>query len=227
VCGWEAGEKVGFEIPEDTHTWTDVVTHSAPRPTTEASVTFSPLGFASMAGLFVAAALTRFTALAPGELWFDDAWTGLAARSPDPVSAMLTGLTSPGFTFLQWFVAWPFGVSPLASQLLPFLMGIIVPPVGYMVARVFGLSRWAALLTGGLLLASPVLVTYSTRVKPFTSEAVMALVILWAGVRVIRDPASRARWALLVGVAVSAVVFSGTLALVGAAAVAAGVLIVT
>jgi len=178
----------------------------------------------AVSGLVLGAAALRLGPLGPSSLWFDDAWVGLAVRAATPFEVALTGLTSPGFAFLLATVAAPFGTSTLAAQLLPFAAGVAAPFAGWWLARSLGLGRGPALLVGTLLVVSPVLVTYSTRVKPYSIEALLALGILALGFSTLARPSSRRRWAVLAGLCIVATVVSSVLALVGAAALAAGLL---
>ncbi len=177
---------------------------------------------AAVLALGVGAALLAAPALSPPALWFDDAWVGLAARASTAGETALAGLTSPGFALLVALVTLPFGTSPLAAQLLPFAAGVLLPPTGWAAARAVGLGRGAALLVGALLLASPVLTTYATRVKPYTLEALLVTLLLVAGWRLVDRPDLDSRWFAASGLAVASIIVSSVTALAAAAALGAG-----
>ena len=173
-------------------------------------------------GLLAASVVVRAGALGPSSLWLDDAWVALATRADGVGEVIMVGNTAPGFVALVALVAGVAGFSELGAQLVPFAVGVLGAPVLYLLARRLGLSMTAALVGAGLLATSPNHVAYSTRVKPFTADALGAVAVLVAGWRVVERPAASRRWTSLAAVSVVTVVISAAAAVTVAAAFVAG-----
>lgn len=171
------------------------------------------------------AAVLRWAALAPDSLWLDDAWAALAHRAGSLREVALTGLTSVGFqgVLKAWFSL--VGFSELRAQAIPFLAGLAAPGMLHLVLhRSARLPRSAAAVGGALLVVSPVLSIYSTRVKPFTLDAVLVIALLWTGIRLWRSCGGRGDWMLHTGVALVGTVLSAVTAVAATGGFAAGVL---
>lgn len=182
--------------------------------------------------LALVAALVRLPALGPSSLWLDDAWVALVARADGPADVWRVAVTAPGHTVALATWLRTVGFSETAAQLPAFAAGALGPAVAFVVARRLGRSRPAALLAGALLLSAPVHVAMSGRVKPYTLDAVLSLLVVagaWALVTRIRaarggdDPAGPATrtWAVAVGAGAVAVMVSAALAPMVAGAVLA------
>ncbi len=175
------------------------------------------------AALAIVAAIWQAGPLGPSTLWFDDSWVGVVARVDKPLDAARMGLTSPGFNVGVW-LATRLGTSPSAAQALPYLAGVACPPLTYLVGRRIGLSAVAAGLAGVILLASPIQLTYASRVKPYSTEALLALVVIASAWRVVERPSSGRRWAALGVAGAAGILVSSVLAVVTASAFAAALL---
>lgn len=155
-------------------------------------------------------------------LWLDDSWQALVHRADAWTELVEVSATSPGFALAlkAWFIV--FGFSEVVAQTLPLILGVAWVPGMYLVVRWAGSSRPAALLIGAMAASSPVHATYSTRVKQFTTDALLStglLVVAWA---ILRDGQVRRRQVRLVLVAVvAAIVASGSVAPVAGGAVLA------
>jgi hypothetical protein len=88
------------------------------------------------------------------------------------------------------------------------VLGVLAPVLVFLVALERRLPWYAALLGGVLMAAAPAHIIYSSRLKQYTGEAVVATLLLWAGWRTVDRPASWPRWLTLAGVGVVAAVFS-------------------
>ncbi len=172
--------------------------------------------------LVATGALLRAPALAPSSLWLDDAWLALAGKADGLGELFTVGVTAPGFTAALAAVVSVSGFSSLSAQALPFALGVAVAPVLYLGARRLGLGRGAALVGAALMLAAPIHVVYSGRVKPFTADAVLAVLVLLSGWRVVQDAGDRRRWWWLTLVAVGGVMVSAAVATSVAGAYLAG-----
>ena len=184
-----------------------------------------PLGAADAGvalALLVLSVVVRAGGLGPSSLWLDDAWVALATRAEGIGEVVMVGSTAPGFVALVALVAGLAGSSELGAQLVPFAFGVVAAPALYLLARRLGLSVAAAVVGAGLLATSPNHVAYSTRVKPFTADALAAVAVLVAGWRVVERPARPRPWTWLAGVSVVAVVISAASAVTVAAAFVAG-----
>lgn len=116
----------------------------------------------------------------PTNGWFlDDAWQAVAALAPIG-QLPTTGQTQPGFTFLQAIVTRVAGTGDLALVSIPLLAGLIGPPALYVVLRRCSISLPVAALTATVLVASPIHIHASWRLKAYTTElvVVLALVVL-------------------------------------------------
>jgi len=137
--------------------------------------------------------------LGPQSLYRDDAWQVLIARQRNWADVARFGVTAPGFGLLlsAWLAAS--GFSEAAAQVPSLVAGALGPPGLYLLARTIGLSRLAALLAGLLLAVTSSQVVESARVKPFTLDALFAIILSALVLAVLRDPARRGRWLALAG----------------------------
>jgi hypothetical protein len=160
----------------------------------------------------------RVPALGPSSLWLDDAWQALTARTDDP---LVTGLTAPGWSALLDAVLAVFGpTSTLAAQALPFTFGVIAVPLAFAAARILRLAPGPALVAATVLAVSPMAVAMSTRVKPYTADIALSLVVLAVG-WVVSQRATRRAGLVLAATSAGAVVVSAAVltSVVGAWAV--------
>jgi len=168
------------------------------------------------------AAVLRAGPLGPSSLWLDDAWVALLSRADRAGDLWTMGFTFPGFAVLLrgWFAI--VGFSETTAQVLPFAFGFAGPAALWFVCVRRGLSVGASLIAAGLLVASPVLVEYSTRVKSYTLDALLAVVLLGLGWWLVERPRSARRWAVAVVVTAAATVMSAAVAPYAAGIVVGG-----
>lgn len=180
-------------------------------------------GDAAVVVLLVGLALAlRWPALSPSSLWLDDAWKSLVVHADGLEDLRLITLTAPGFTALLWGWLALVGFSELAAQMPALLAGLAAPPLLYAGGVSLGWPRWAAGVAGLLVAVAPGHITYSTRVRQFTLEALLAVALLWLGWRLVDDPGSRRRWAAYALAAAGAMAVSSGVGPVVAGGVLAG-----
>ena len=138
--------------------------------------------------------MLRLNALGPSSLWIDDAWATLVIKAHTVHDVLLVAVTAPGFAVLLKGWLAMVGFSELKAQLLPFIVGVATPPLLYIVLRRGGVGRLGAALGALVLVGSLVHMTYSTRVKEYTLDGFVAVVVLTASWWLIRCAENSRRW---------------------------------
>ena len=123
----------------------------------------------------------RQRALAPRSLWLDDAWPALVDKVPWRQVGVV-GLTSPGFSVVLKVWLQVVGFSSLRAQVPAFVCGVIGPVALYFLARRMRLSGTAAFVAAAIMLVSPAHIVYSTRVKQYTLDSLLAMLVIAAAV---------------------------------------------
>lgn len=178
------------------------------------------LDVAVVGGLCAAGAGFRAPGLTSRDLWFDDAWAALPAHVPlgDAVHMVVT---TPIYTLaMRWWIL----ASPSATwwaQLPAFAFGIAGVAAVYALVRVLGFSRLAAFFAGAVVVASPITVMYSARVKEYSADLLFACLVLWLFERWRRAPSPRALTMLCAASILALWTSASTAAVVGGAAAAA------
>ena len=123
-------------------------------------------------------------------LWRDDAWVAMTGRV-SLGTALRMGATAPGFTLIErsWVLLDP-GSSAWA-QALPLALGVAGIVAMFLLARYVGLSSWLALAASAFVALSPVAITYSTHVKQYSLDVVLACALLGLGEAARRAPDRR------------------------------------
>lgn len=158
-----------------------------------------------------AALWLRLPELGPSSLWQDDAWVVLGATRADGLGEVaLSGVTAPGFSVLLsgWLAVA--GDSSTAAQLLPLVFAVVASPVLYLVAHRLGAHRVVAGVTALALAVAPVHVQYATRVKQYSLDTLLAVVLLGLAWSIVDAPSSRRRWVTLTVTSVVAMVISAS-----------------
>jgi 4-amino-4-deoxy-L-arabinose transferase-like glycosyltransferase len=116
--------------------------------------------------------------------------------------------TTPGFTLAEraW-IGFDQG-SSFWAQLLPFFAGVCGIVAIYLLVRFWGLARWLALGAAFVVAASPIAAQYATHVKEYSTDFLLACLVLWLGEVARRSPTKRTLVALGVSSA-GAVLVSG------------------
>jgi hypothetical protein len=166
--------------------------------------------------------ITRHASLDPGSVHIDDAWVLLGWKADRWVDIQRAGSTSLGFVLLLRAWLGVVGSSYADAQLLPFVFSLFSAPAFLLVALRMRIRYPAALLGSAMLLASPTLVSYSTRVKQYSLDVLLAILIIGFAAAILRDPAAVRAWVAYVLGSVVALVLSFALLGVVIAGLAAG-----
>ena len=177
----------------------------------------------TVAVLVMIAAALRYRQLSPSSLYLDDAWAALGYKAhgvrqlartvfPDPLFALSTA---------GWLKAA--GLSSFKAQLLPFTAGIVCPAAVYLVGRSMKLGTGAALLASALIAISPYHMIFSTRVKQYTLEALLATLMIGVAWWLLDAP-SAYRWRVLTATSIAVTVAGLAVAPVVAGAYGAALL---
>ena len=154
-------------------------------------IKIAPRRLAWCVALLGTSVVLRVGGLGPTSLWRDDAWQALVARTDSWSDIVRIGQTPPGFSLLLWLWLTLTGLSSLAAQALPFVAGVAAAPFVYLLAARAGFGTAGAVSAGVGLAASPLHVVYSTRVKPFTLDSDISMLLTLLGIRVLDEPARR------------------------------------
>jgi hypothetical protein len=176
------------------------------------------------AALVVIGVVTRDSRLGGSTVHIDDAWVLLGWKAHRFVDVRRAGSTSLGFVLLLRGWLDVVGYSYRNAQLLSLIVSVAGAPVFFLVALRMRLRYPAALLGAAMLLASPVLVSYATRVKQYPFDLLVAIIVLGLGAAVVRAPGSTRTWVLLAAMGVVGLAISFSVLGVVAAAVFVGYL---
>jgi hypothetical protein len=160
----------------------------------------------------------RAPGLTSADPWFDDAWATLPSRVPLS-SAIHMVVTTPLYSLAlrSWIDLRP---QTWWSQLPALVLGIGGIAAVYGLIRALRFSRLAAFAAGTVIMAGPIAVTYSTRVKEYPADLLCACLVLWLVERWRSDPTRRSLMFLALASVASLWISASTAAVVGGAAVA-------
>jgi hypothetical protein len=159
----------------------------------------------ALAALATALRVGRFT---PPSLFFDDAWVALVSKARGLGGVVRVGSVAPGFTLLLKFWLWALGFSNGHALSLSFVFSVLVPPTAFVVLRRRGLSFPAAAAAGLILAVSGMNIALAVRVKQYSLDEFLAVILLGMGWALVEDPRRTERWrkfglASLLGIALS------------------------
>ena len=142
---------------------------------------------ASLCGL---GAAIRIPGLTSRDLWFDDSWAALPAHV-SLHDALRMVVTTPLYTLAMrlWI-----GVLPQDTwwaQLPALVLGVVAIATVWALVCYHGFSRLSAAVTALLVAVGPVTVVYSTRVKEYAADLLLACLVLWLVERWRRTPSGR------------------------------------
>lgn len=149
----------------------------------------------------------RVPPLRPPSLWLDDLWVIAPSGAASVGDVLDMMVTAPGFSALANLLPWLVGPASWAAQLLPFAAGVAAPVVALAVGRWMGWGWPASAAAATVMVVAPEHLLYSTRVKQYTLEALVGLVLLGLAWAVVERRSSA--WWLAVG-AMGATVLSGS-----------------
>ncbi|MEI6700277.1 MAG: hypothetical protein WCL38_00785 [Actinomycetota bacterium] len=146
--------------------------------------------------LLVLGALFGLAARLPGltmssGLFRDDAWVAAPSTVSFSRAADLVS-TFPGFSLGIWPLLHLTAPTTLYAQSPALLAGLLGLPALWWMLRGFKLPAWPSAVVSVAIWLSPVVITYSTRVKPYTTELLLAAILLGVTARI--ETRSNTRW---------------------------------
>src|SRR5215469_10595348 len=130
-------------------------------------------------------------------MWQDETLTALNIGTRSPLALMRPldyDQSAPiGFLGGEWFVTRVAGMSVWALHALPLLLGIALVILTWTVGRRL-VGPTAALIATAMTGVSGLLVSYASLVKPYGSDALVAVVVIGLAAAVIQSPRSRVAW---------------------------------
>ena len=183
----------------------------------------SRAGIVAVVSLCAFGCAIRIPGLTSRDLWFDDSWAALPAHVPLH-DALRMVVTTPLYSLAMrtWI-----GVLPQDTwwaQLPALALGVAGIAAVWGLVRAHGYPAIAAFVAGALVAVGPVTVEYSTRVKEYSADLLLACLILWLVERWRRAPSSRGL-ALLAVASIAALWISASTAAVVGGAVAVTILV--
>jgi hypothetical protein len=133
----------------------------------------------ALAGIVAIGAALRSRGFTSFGLWRDDAWVAMLSRVGIGKAAHM-GVTAPGFYLLErsWILLHP--GSTWWDQIPPFTLGVACIPALFLLCRYFKLETWICLFSALIVSLSPICVIYSTRLKEYQSDFLLACALLAA-----------------------------------------------
>ncbi|HEX2384268.1 MAG TPA: glycosyltransferase family 39 protein, partial [Acidimicrobiales bacterium] len=146
-------------------------------------------------GLFIVALLYR-RHFPPDGLFYDDAWEAFGAAEGSLRQLITIGQTQPGLGLE--LMAWSriFGHSATTMIVPTMIAGALGPPVLYLVLRKFGYAVSIAFLLGAALTVCETAITYSGRVKSYTTDVLVILMLC-----LLLPWLAKRRWTVLIAAA--------------------------
>ncbi len=130
-----------------------------------------------VAALVVFGLLVRLTGIANHGLFYDDAWPAMVAHVGWR-SALAMSPTDPGFAMVErvWLHVTPAG--SWVRFVLPLTAGVLATVVGWWLGRTYGFGPRARIGLVALIAMSPEAIECSVRLKEYSTDLVLAMVIL-------------------------------------------------
>lgn len=166
-------------------------------------------------GLLAVALYERWPALDPYSLWLDDQWVTVLARYASLRELFELGAPVPlGFVVMLKMVMTVFGDHAWTMQIAPLVFGLVqIPLIGWLAFRITGRVS-LGLFAAALLTGSRTFAIYNIRVKQFSFESLVTLVLLALAVLWLQRR-GRGTWLALITVAALSMLASFTAAIVG------------
>jgi len=131
----------------------------------------------AVALLGIGAYVARRGSLPSDGLWFDDSWVAAGAMLGSPRQLLVVGSGHPGFTAILMAVD-RIGGGDLTHLGVPSLVfGVLAPAALYLVLRSFGYARAISAIVSAALVVAPIPILYSGRVKGYTLDTLVVLVL--------------------------------------------------
>jgi hypothetical protein len=177
----------------------------------------------TLALLGMGAYVARRGSLPSDGLWFDDSWVAAGAILGSPRQLLAVGSGHPGFTAILMAVD-RIGGGDLTHLGVPSLVfGVLAPPALYVALRSFGYARAISAIVSAALVVAPIPILYSGRVKGYTLDT---LVVLLLAVAVPVLARRTWRWPVAVAWTVAAIGITSLSAYTLLATAGAGVILV-
>jgi hypothetical protein len=162
-----------------------------------------------LAVLGVVALVARWGSLPSDGLWFDDSWVAAGAILGSPGDVLTVGSSHPGFTAMLMVVDRLGGGDLTYLGVPSLLFGALTPPALYLGLRSFGYGRAISAFLSAALVVASVPILYAGRVKGYTLDTLVVLLIAIA-----IPPLARRTWrwplaAAWTAVAIGVGTFSG------------------
>ncbi len=137
-------------------------------------------------GLLIFASTLRFSGFTRFDLWYDDAWSASPAKATLR-EALHMGVAAPGYSLLQrsWILLDPLSTS--WAQIPAFVFGLVGILAIFGLVRMLRFQRFVTYAITGLIVLSPITVTYSTRVKEYAADFVLSCLLFVLAERVRRS----------------------------------------
>jgi hypothetical protein len=187
------------------------------------AATYLAFDLAVVVAMLIVGYAVRRHALPSTSLWFDDAWVVAGAMHFTPSQLIIAGSAHPGFTIALRVLDEVFSGSVGRLAYLPFVAGCIAGPCIYLWLRDLRFARSISVLLSAPVVIGTIPVLYSGRVKSYTLDVLLVLVVFAAVPRLAARTWGWPTAALWVSAAVVLGSFSGNVML--ATAVAAVMLV--
>ncbi len=125
--------------------------------------------------------------LANRPLWLDEAWMSLRVLSSGFQKNAEIQTASPPFLVLERVAVQLFGHNEFALRALPLAAGICTLALVWKISARLLDTRGAFLATALVALA-PILIRYSTEVKPYGLDALFAVAMIWVTLELLTTP---------------------------------------
>jgi hypothetical protein len=167
---------------------------------------------------------TRDSSLGGSPVHTDDAWVLLGWKAHRWTDVQRAGSSSLGFVLLLRAWLSTVGFTHRHAQWLPLIASLLCAPAFLLVALRMRIRYSAALLGAAMLLASPTLVSYATRVKQYSFEVLLAILLIGLAAALLRAPTAKRAWIAYSICSVISLVVSFALVGVVAAGIGAGII---
>jgi hypothetical protein len=131
----------------------------------------------ALALLGVVAFVARWGSLPSDGLWFDDSWVAAGAILGSPGELLSVGPGHPGFTAILMAIDRVGGRDLTYLGVPSLFFGAVGPAALYLGLRSFGYERAISAIVGAALIVAPIPVLYAGRVKGYTLDILVVLLI--------------------------------------------------
>lgn len=160
------------------------------------------LPLAALAAIVGFGVWTRVPGFSTASPWFDDAWVVLSSRQGFGTALRMVNTTPLFSIVMRWWIL----IHPGAlwwDQIPVFVLGLAAIVAVFFLLRTYQLW-WPVPILGALVIAaSPIVVSYSTRVKQYNSDMLWCCAVLWLAERWRRQPSRGRAVALALAMAVA------------------------